>query len=165
MPRVSLNAAELEAIERKQKLATELDSLIERKSKPRAKPAKAARDEMFEMVKARDWKGATGNHFVELYAWCHEKVYGIEPAEIRGTSKAATTARKAAISMASRMLKSEFDGPTQMANYLHWVFKREVEREKWRKENGREGGRITWRVVFAAGAVLTDYRIAKARQR
>jgi hypothetical protein len=165
VPRVKPSEAELDAIEERRKLVAGLDSLIERKSKPRAKSAKNAREEMLAMVKARDWKGATGNHFVELYAWCHEKVYGVEPGEIRGTSKAATTARKAAISMASRMLNSEFEGAVGMANYLHWAFKREVEREKWRVENGREGGRITWRLVFAAGSLLTDYRIARARQR
>jgi hypothetical protein len=165
VPRVKLTDAELDAIEQRRKLADGLDSLIERKSKPRAKSAKNAREEMIAMVKSRDWKNATGNHFVELYAWCHEKVYGVEPGEIRGTSKGATTARKAAIMMASRMLKAEFETPVNMANYLHWAFKREVEREKWRVENGREGGRITWRLVFAAGSLLTDYRIAKARQR
>lgn len=133
--------------------------------KPKAKPAQQAFDEVQAMIAKKDFAGASGNHFVELYAWCHRQVYGVDVGEIRGTSKAATTARKAAMGMASRMLSQEFETAGGMAAYVNWVFKREVEREKWRKEKGIDGGRISWRAIFGAGAVLTDYRISQARKR
>ncbi len=141
-----------------------MSKAIERKSAPRAKPPKMLAEEVRAMRRASDWSCATPSHFVELYCWCHEQVYGVPAAElVRGA--AAKKARLGAISAARRMLETEFDSPAAMAAFLGWAWRREEQREEWRKANGREGGRLTWAILFAGRSVLTDYRTSKLRAR
>lgn len=146
--------------------ADQLAGLIERKSAIKMKPTAQVSAEVEVMRRTREWNKATSRHFVELYCWCHERVYGLEPAELRGTGKASVNARKGAISAAKKLMTDEFERPSQMAAFVDWAFKREIEREKWRKENGRtDAGRLTWQALFAGRAVITDYRATLLRKR
>ena len=122
--------------------------------------------DVITMMKSNNWSSAKPMHMVALYCWCHEQVYGVECAELTGSGKATTAARRGAAGAAARMLQGEFNGiPDAMARYINWVFKREVGREKWAKENGRDRGRMTWMVLFAGRAVLTDWRADRLRRR
>jgi hypothetical protein len=139
-------------------------------SKPRGKRAAPSVDsfmvDIVTMMKSNNWSSAKPLHMVALYCWCHEKVYGVPCAELLGKGKATTAARKGAAGAAARMLQVEFNGHVEaMAKFINWVFKREVGREKWAKENNRDRSRMTWMVLFAGRAVLTDYRADKLRKR
>lgn len=147
-------------------VADQLSTLIERRSPAKMKPTAQVAAEVEAMRRSRDWARATARHFVELYCWCHLHVYGLEPAELRGTGKSSVNARKGAISAAKRMLTTEFERTGQMAAFVDWAFKREIEREKWRAEQGRtDAPRLSWNALFAGRAVLTDYRASLLRKR
>ena len=53
--------------------------------------------------------------------------------------------------------------PQELADFIWWTWKREIGREKYRRENGRDGGSISWALQFS-GRLLTDYRISMARE-
>jgi hypothetical protein len=115
--------------------------------------------QMHSMAKSTDWSAATPRHILALYAWLHEKVYGVAPGELTSRERLIATGA------ASRMLDRDFDGDQgAMVAYVLWTWKRERATEKWRRENGRvEGRRIGWRLQFN-GSLLTDYRIELARR-
>jgi hypothetical protein len=115
--------------------------------------------EMHRMAQSTDWSEATARHMVALYAWLHEKVYGVAPGEL--TSRE----RLYAAGAAARMLEKEFDGdPGAMATFVVWTWKREKKTEEWRRANGRtEGRRIGWRLQFN-NSLLTDFRIEVKRR-
>lgn len=154
-----------------QELQLGLSELIASKGdgKKRARSAPSVDSFMVDlitMMKSNNWSSAKPMHMVALYCWCHKQVYGVDCAELLASGKATTAARKGAAGAAARMLEQEFGGsPGDMARYINWVFKREVSREKWARENSRERGRMTWMVLFAGRAVLTDYRADKLRRR
>lgn len=111
-----------------------------------------AKEETARFLDAGDWSQARGTHLVALYAWLHEKVYGVETAELDGKSWAA------AASMAQRMVDSYFDRSFEKAvAFMHWTWRREQERDKWARANGRSRGRVGWRLQFS-GTIVTDYR-------
>lgn len=138
-----------------------IDAIATRKARPfRATPAAMARAraEMDLLSESGDWSGARPAHLVALYGWMHRAVYGVEAAELDGKAFAQATA------MAGRFIEREFAGkPAAAVEFIGWVWKREAEREKFRRENGREGGRIGWRLQFGPH-MLTDYRLSLARR-
>jgi hypothetical protein len=107
-----------------------------------------------------DWAGATGLHLVGLYAHLHAGVYGVHATELdaQGWAFAAAAAK--------RMTDRQFGGEIERAvEFLRWVWRREEDREKWRRSNGREGGRIGWRLQFCASGLVDDYRVDQARRK
>lgn len=111
------------------------------------------------MMASADWREATARHFAATYELLHERVYGVLPAELTPHGRSLCAA------MAAQLLERQFGGDeAQMASYLRWAWAREHEREKWRRENGRGGGRITPRLMFG-GSLVTDYRVAEARRK
>jgi len=154
------------------KRSASLDALLKRKRdaagrllpKPRKKRAMAASTldramvEMQEMIDARDWAGCVPRHLVALYVLMHKKTYGIEP-----TMSASERYRYAG--MAAGFVKRAFAGDmTRALSYLRWVWTREIERERWRRENGREGGRLSFNVMLC-NSLLDDWRLHQARRR
>ena len=118
-----------------------------------------AREQMREMAAKADWSGATGSHFVALYEWLHATVYEVEASEL-SVVKEWTQAAAAA----SRMLHDYFaDDTAAMVNFLRWTWKKERETEAWRRDNGRPGRRIGWRLQFGH-ALVTDYRLDSRRR-
>lgn len=114
-------------------------------------------EEVSKMVLSGDWSTATPRHFVALYVWLHREVYGIDDAGL--TLKVRVTA---AI-LSAKMLRDFFaEDQGAMAAYLRWAWRREHSREKWRRENRRSGGVLTWYALFS-GKLLTDYRLQLAR--
>lgn len=135
-----------------------------KKPSTRKGPTKAGVQRMIreanKMREANDWSKARPAHLVALYAWCHEQVYDVAPAELIGLNWMA------AASAAAKMVREEFDGSIEAAvDYLRWTWRREQGREQWRRENQREGGRVSWRAQFQQRYILTDYRIDRARKR
>lgn len=107
-----------------------------------------------------EWEGAKPLVFVALYALLHEHVYGVPADELKPQD------RKLAAFASGRMLKREFEeDATAMANFVRWAWKREAGREKWRRDNGRSGFRLTWRLLFAGGYLMTDYRLDLLRSK
>jgi hypothetical protein len=106
------------------------------------------------MVSVGRWDGAKPAHLVALYAQLHRMVYGVAPEELVGKTFLA------AQSAAEKLLRVEFDGDVEaVVGFVRWSWHREKGREKWRRENGCEGGRLGWRVQFQRRELLTDYRI------
>jgi len=97
---------------------------------------------------------------VGLWAWLHERVYEVDPVpEVTGKEGLAAT------SAAKRLLKNEFEEDAARAvDFVRWSWQRERARENWRRENGQDGGRLSWRLQFGDRLVV-DYRIAKKRRR
>lgn len=138
--------------------------------KPRAKPngqrkmgkrsVERAIVELAALRASGEWREARPAHFVALYAWCHEQVYGVAPAELDGA------AWLNAASAAARMMRAEFDGDGEaLAEFMRWVWRREQAREKRRRAQQRDDvWRVSWRAMFTQRFLLTDYRIDRARR-
>ncbi len=113
--------------------------------------------EAVRRMRSGEWEGAGTLAFVALYAHLHEGVYGCAPADLDPRTRLAAT------NMARRMLDREFDeDPAALAEFMRWCWKREAANEKWRRENARDGRRISWRLQFSS-SLLTDYRVDLAR--
>ncbi len=116
--------------------------------------------EVRERMKRKDWDGMTSGKLVALYWLCHEKVYGVVPVEID-----KTTAWETVMKVAGGMVKRHFDDDMERAiTFMRWVWTREQEREKWRRDNGRDGQRINWRNQFSQDFLITDWRAAAMRK-
>jgi hypothetical protein len=117
-----------------------------------------ARTEAEEMKRSRDWSGATARHLVALYDLMHEQVYGVEALEL------GPAERHKAMLLAGNFVKHHFGGDVEACvAFLRWVWTREMDREKWRRENGRSGQRIGIRLMLST-SLLTDYRVDLARR-
>ena len=125
-------------------------------SKPRIEKL---RGEMEKRALSGDWGDAEPAVLVALYEWLHRSVYSVEPVELDGRAWAfASTAAK-------RLVEKEFAGDVSDAvEFMKWTWKRELKNEEWRRANGRETRRIGWRLQFLGGYLITDYRMAKARE-
>ena len=111
-----------------------------------------------EMAAKEDYAGARALHFVALHSILFEAVYGFESAELTPAT------RMAACGMASCLLKQVFgEDPSKFAAYLRWVWGREEEREKWRREKKVGGKMIGWRLVFGR-SLLDEYALDVRRR-
>jgi hypothetical protein len=117
-----------------------------------------AREQMNSMAERGEWDDASGTHLVALYEWLHEKVYGVATAELDARTWAVAS------QMAGRMVEQQFDNDFGKAVvFMRWVWRREHEREAWRRENGKQGARIGWRLMWN-GSLVTDYKVDCARR-
>ena len=161
MPRVRINNAASPQIDLRPGIA--LDDIAPRPKPKTAQVSKRSRDRFITETEARmvagSWDGAKAGHIVALYAIMHAKVYGVGPAELDdGKAYLHACAR------VTHVIEREFSGSIEcMIGFMRWSWRREMEREKWRRDQGRDGGRIQWRWQFGP-QMLTDYRIARARQ-
>lgn len=150
---------------RQSEAAASLASMVEQKMNAKRRPPRASRDQigrareqMNAMAASGEWGEASGTHLVALYEWLHEQVYGVATAEL--DPKTWTLAAQAA----GRMAEQQFDGDYGRAVvFMRWWAKREMEREKWRRENNRPGGRVGWRLMWH-GTLVTDYKVDHARR-
>lgn len=115
--------------------------------------------EVEEMARTGDWDQARSGHLVALYDRMHRKCYGIEAVEL------GPTERYNAAMMASNMVKRHFGGDfPEAAEFMRWVWVKEIKDEKWRREQGRfDNRRIGYRLMFS-GTLITDYRLFLARR-
>lgn len=110
------------------------------------------------MMLAGDWSEAYPRHFAALYAILHEKVYGIPATDLTPSN------RLKAAGAAMHLLAQLGNDKNEMAVFVRWVWLREQSREKWRRENNRPGGRVSWTQQFS-GSYLADYRVELLRKR
>lgn len=143
-------------------LIKEQEAKRDRKSK-RAKTMAAsqfnrARAEVSEMMSTGEWTGCGARHLVALYDMMHTKCYGVEAAEL-GAGE-----RYNAAMMAGNLVKRFFDGDyVEAVEFMRWAWQKEIETEKWRRERGRDGRRIGYRLMFG-GNLVTDYKLSLARR-
>jgi hypothetical protein len=89
-----------------------------------------------------DWSGANESTVLGLFAWLHEQVYGVDPTqELR-------TVWVYGIQAVGKLIREEFNSITEVVEFVRWTWTRERGREKWRRDNGRPGGRVSWRTQF-----------------
>lgn len=115
----------------------------------------------FEQLRSRsDFDGMHPRHLVAMYIIAHEWIYGVRPSEVVG--KVA----QGAVSACKKMMREEFDDdPVNLLRYLRHTFKKEKEREEWRRKNNQPGARLSYRDVFVYRRKLDDYRVDMARAR
>lgn len=114
---------------------------------------------MDEMRATQQWRNARAAHFVALYAACHEQVYGFAPAEL-DAGKEYAQAQLAA----SRLIAQFGNDREEVLAFMHWTWRREESREKWRREQGTGGQRLGWRLQFHA-SLVSDYRVDVVRRK
>jgi hypothetical protein len=147
--------------------AAEAEAAIEqfagvgKKRKTRTLDPERAREELRGYLVKGDFTGATPKHLAALYEWCHEQVYGVRPSEM-----ATRVIWTRVVFAAAKMLKDDFAGDMGATiAFIRWTWQRERERERARRA-GRDNSnfRIGWRIQFVTKHLVTDYRIANARQ-
>jgi hypothetical protein len=113
---------------------------------------------MEERVRTEQWDGTKPSELVALYGWLHRAVYGVDSAMTGRDWSFATM-------QAGRLIAKEFAGDAvEAVDFVRWTWQREQGREKWRQAHGKiDGTGIGWRLQFAPGYLLTDFRITKAR--
>lgn len=116
--------------------------------------------ELEEMLKAGQIAKATGRHFVALYADLYCRVYEVPPEDL------GSKERVYAAKLANDMLAKDFGGDAEkFADFVGWTWTREKGREDWRREYGRKGSRISWRVQFSQRSLFAEYQLDKHRER
>jgi hypothetical protein len=123
-----------------------------------AAAVEAARRQVEEMGASGEWQKADALHLVLLYAELHRQVYGADALEIAAV-KALTLAARAARNLADLYFEGDYGA---VVSFMRWSWKREQEREEWRRANNREGGRLGWRLQFSA-SLVSDYRVSERR--
>lgn len=137
-------------------------------AKPRTKQLSeydAALQDAETRAKTGAWADARAASFVGLYAFCHRRLYGVDPAELRNKTDFRAAAR-----MASQMLaRFESDGPA-FAAFIVWTWERQARRDEYFKKRSEMNGdraetfRIGYRLQFSA-KIETDYRVEMASNR
>jgi hypothetical protein len=126
---------------------------------PKAETFAKLSEEAFELIGSKRWSELTPRHLVAQWCKLHEHFYGV-PVYQEVDGKAGL----AAIAMAKTLVEREFRGDYEKAcAFMRWTWQRERGREKWRREMGRSGGRIGWRLQFSS-TLVTDYRLDLARR-
>jgi hypothetical protein len=136
--------------------------------KPKPKPKRRATmaagvfnralTEVNAMMLTQDWSEFSARHVVALYDLMFKKTYGIEPVM-------TAAERHRFVMQAAQFVKREFGDDFDAAlDFYQWLWAREIDREKWRRENGREGGSLSmWSMV--ASKPLNEYRLSLTRKR
>lgn len=117
------------------------------------------KQEAKQMLEDDEWDKCEARHMIALYEEVHLLCYSVADASLDSQS------RYKAVRTADCFVKREFSGNFAKAMaYFRWLWQRESGREKWRRENSREGGHLSWYAVFS-GKLLTEYRLYLARKR
>jgi hypothetical protein len=132
---------------------------IDARPKKPAQPGEREIEEALRMMDSGEWAEARGRHFVAVYAIMFRKVYGITV----GSELSTKRSWELASSRATRLLTSEFaDDPADLAEYMRWLWARELGREKWRRQNRQDGGMLSLELCFS-GRLVTEWRLNEAR--
>lgn len=148
-----------------------------------------ARSETQAMIDSGEWSECTPRHLVALYDLMHMQIYGVE-ALMSSTERHEAVLRMGsfvrrafgtAIDCCDRRQTSHeapktltcktcgADVPTRAntdpaIDYFRWLWTREMGREKWRRENDRDGERLTIHACISSMR-LTDYKLHLTRRR
>jgi hypothetical protein len=102
-----------------------------------------------------NWKNFGPEDMVAMFLFLHEEVYGVS-AVPETVGQNFLGARSAAAALAKRL------GTEETVDFIRWTWSREQEREEWCRKNGKERGRISWRLQFSNNLVV-DYKVQLAR--
>src|SRR5574338_176134 len=130
-------------------LTASVESFRPRRARPKSRTTIA--DEVIEMATRQNWANAGAQHVVALAGEFHRRVYGVEAEELR------TRARQIFVRSADSMIKQ--NGVEWVVEFVKWVWKREQERETWRRDNHKQGSRVSIAMVFGSSNLRTEYRI------
>ena len=141
-----------------------------KKRKPRPSIAAKGWADALALVDERmisaEWERVTPAEWVALYARLHVAVYGMECLELQDSKTRATAAQmaKKLRSLQQQHMTWTFPDDVAFAEYIHWAWRREKEREGWRRENnGGRGGKLHWRNLFGL-LVLGEYQLEQKRK-
>lgn len=153
-------------VELQHRAADELDALLgdgSEKARRQMNWDKAVAD-CEAMRFAGDWSKARAVHAVALYAWCHEKCYGVTAEELVGKGAGPKREKLGAVSAADRVLKKEFGGDfAELVKFVKWAWFEEKRKEGWARGKGIVlSKRLGWRRQFSS-ALVVDYRAARLR--
>jgi hypothetical protein len=95
---------------------------------------------------------------VALFCWAHNEIYGVScTVEVARVFKGAQSA-------AEKLIRTEFEGSLEKAiEFMRWVWRREREREQWRRRNTGYGKVLTWRHVLMTGELVKEMRLDQLR--
>lgn len=114
-----------------------------------------------ERVEHDEWPAEDGPEMlVALFCWAHNEIYGVScTAEVARVFRGVRSA-------AEKLIRVEFGGDSQKAvEYMRWVWKREREREHWRRQNTGYGKVLTWRHVLMYGELVKEMRLDGLRMK
>lgn len=151
--------------------AEQFDQAAAASAKRRARPrgmtertlgeaVQALQVKLSELDEHEDYEPKRPGELVLVYAWLHQGTYGCPAGELMGKGFGH------ACMAAANLARTQFDDDlSALLEFVRWTWAREKDSEEWRRRNGRTGRRITWALQFRNGGILTDYRVAIARQR
>lgn len=112
-----------------------------------------------------DWASSNAAAFVGLYAVCHERLYRVEPLELKAKAEFRAAARQAS------MLLARFNNDGELfARFIVWTWERQKRRSEWFKRKNEEMGekgdtfRMGWRLQFSP-KTETDFRVEISSKR
>lgn len=121
-------------------------------SKSKRAPSKQQRlailAEATDMIQTNDFRRLSPRHLVGVWAWCHEKTYGVAPPMTGVEWRRASMA-------AGSLLRQDFDGKVEtMIPFLKWTWAEEQRQHAWRRQNGRATNPLGWRLQFSSRHVV-----------
>lgn len=147
----------------RQPAAAQVATMCERKhpKRKRRPPIRVTLQRAMQEAQRRtgegDWSDLRPQTFVQLWAWCHQQVYGVLPS-------ISAAEWEIACKRVGQFVKLELDGRAEvMLDYMRWLWAREKDAEEWRRRNKRDGGVLGWQRVCST-KLLTEYRISLSRR-
>lgn len=108
-------------------------------------------------VEAKAWVGKDESHLVALYYLLHKHVYGVEAEDCIESWQLAQRSAKS-------LVEKDFNGSLPAAvKYVTWAFGRQKERDSRQVDKVNSFSRLSWRTMFTAYWLLTDYRVFAKR--
>jgi len=119
-------------------------------------------DRVWEMRRSTDWSEAEGQHFAVLFGQLYGQVYGVPCGDLSGPGKFY------AAKMANALILERADvfkgNPARFADYMRWAWEEEAKTEKWRRDQGKDGGCLSYRQLFKQGRWLDRYVLSIKRR-
>jgi len=109
-----------------------------------------------QMMRKGDFERADALHFLAAHDHLHEQIYGVPDPDVMGP------ALRISRSQVQGMLSSL--GTKRLTDFVRWAWKEEQRRETWRRENHRDGARMSAQRLFSRSK-LTEFYIAMQRQK
>lgn len=117
------------------------------------------------MRQTGDWSGARPLHFAAQYVAMHASVYGTRPDDSPAALRRSAMLAGNLLGYADGERRGAFAGDVaEMARYMTWLWRRELERHQWRLANGRDARRMPPQVAFSRG-VVDDWRVEREGKR
>ena len=114
------------------------------------------RAKAMEMMRTGDFERADALHFLAVHDYLHEQIYGVPDPDVMGP--ALRISRTQVQGMLTAL------GSKKLTDFVRWAWNEERRRETWRRENHRDGARMSAQRLFSRSK-LTEFYIAVQRQK